>query len=122
MIAAAVLVVSVGGSVLSQMTARKLARTASETSLAADEVRNAMEELLASSRTAIVDPDGPWATGAPVAAYTDRVLDGESIIASFPGYTLGDPVPDVLDVRMTITWNTFDGRQRSLSLRGSTSR
>ena len=122
MIAATVLVVSVGGSVISQMTARNLARTASETSLAVDEIHNAMEEILARPRALIVDPDGFSPEGVPVASYTNRVLDDEVIVARYPGYVAGAPLPDVLDVRVTISWTTFDRRQRSLTLRGSTSR
>lgn len=122
MIAATVVVVSIGGSLLSQMTARQLARTASETSLAVDELHNALEEVLARPRAQIVDPDGFSPAGDPIASYTDRVLDDEVVVASYPGYTVGDPLPDVLDVRVTIIWTTFDRRQRSLTLRGSTSR
>ena len=77
---------------------------------------------MSASRAQIVDPDGPTAGGTPIAAYTDRVLDDQTVVATYPGYTAGDPLPEALDVLVTITWTTFDRRQRSLTLRGSTTR
>lgn len=121
LISLTVLLVVMAGSGLSYVTSHDLARAARETSLATDELGTAMEELLAQTRANLVDPDGDYAAGQPIAAYQGRLLESEQVVPTYPGHAPGDPAPPVLDIRLTITWTGFDGRERSLTIASSTS-
>jgi len=54
--------------------------------------------------------------GQPIAKYTNKSLTNETIVATYPGYAGGAPVPDPLQIVLTITWNDFVGRPRTITI------
>jgi hypothetical protein len=57
-----------------------------------------------------------FAHGQPVPFFEDLHLDQERIVATYPGYVPGGPVPEPLPVVLTITWRDFKGRPRTMQL------
>ena len=109
---ASIVILGVG---LTQAASVELNRTSNETNLAVADLRTAMEEILSLSLEEVPDVGGPYAPGIPVAAYSDLHLDGERLVVSYPNYAGGD-VPDPLEILVTVTWNDFAGRPRSVSM------
>ena len=42
-------------------------------------------------------------------------LDGERLVVTYPNHVAGD-VPDPLEILVTVTWNDYAGRERSVSM------
>jgi hypothetical protein len=112
--ATGVLFVTLMSAVAGQLTAIDLARTAREQNTAISELAAAMEEVLAEPIDSI-----PLAAGFPegqaIAAYDDRRLRDESIVPDYPNHA-GGPVPDVLQVVLTMTYTDWSGRPAQMRL------
>jgi len=121
MIASMVLVVAVLATFGSQLKARDLLDTARETQVATAELQAAMERILLLQIDRIPGPASLYADGQPIAAFENRNLDGERIVADYPGYA-GGTVPDPLPIVLTITWNDPRDRLRTLTLRSMKTR
>ena len=109
---ASVVILGVG---LTQAAAVELNRSSDETNRAVADIRTAMEEILSLSVDEVPDVGGPYAPGIPVPAFSDLHLDGERLVVTYPNFA-GGPVPDPLEVLVTVTWNDFAGRMRSISM------
>ena len=109
---ATVVLVSVG---VSQSVCFNLNRTSQETITAAADLESAMEALLLLRPDEIVDANGPYAAGQPIAAFEGLHLENERIVAEYPGFAGGE-VPDPLEIRLTLSFDDYAGRARSLSI------
>lgn len=112
MAAIVLLTVIVGGVVGAQLAATNLTRTARDTSLATSDVSAAMEEVLLSASDEIPIA---YPTGVPIARWNGLHLDAQQIVPTYPNMA-GGVVPDPLEIRLTLTWNDFAGRPRSMAL------
>ena len=104
--------------VASHVSSYNLLRTSSETNAAMADLRGAMEEVLTLNVSLANLPlaGSPFENGQPVAKFANRSLANENIVATYPGYVAGVPVPDPLQIVLTITWNDFVGRPRTMSV------
>ena len=100
----------------SQMAASDLVMTGRETSIASADLQSCMERVLSMAHEAIPLVDSEFEDGQPIELFEDLHLEGQRIVATYPGYTLGQPVPDPLPIVLTMTWNDFDGRPRTMQL------
>ena len=100
---------------VAQSVCFELGRTSQETLTAAADLESAMEALLLLPIEEIPDPAGPYAPGQPIAAFEGLHLEDERIVATYPNMT-GADVPDPLEIRLTLTFQDYAGRARSLSI------
>lgn len=115
LIAILVLIVAVTAAFATQLGSLNLLNTARETNTAMADLENAMERALAFATDQIPVPGSQFQAGQPIAAFQGLHLDNESIVATYPGYA-GGTVPDPLEIVLTITWNDWVGRPRTLRL------
>ncbi|HUR29338.1 MAG TPA: hypothetical protein VM509_14210 [Planctomycetota bacterium] len=111
-----ILVVSISAAISSQLLAHNLLRTSRETNLAMADLRGAMELALLLSPAALPIAGSEFESGTSIARFDDLHLANEAITATYPGYVAGNPVPDPLQVVLTIRWNDWQARARSMSL------
>jgi prepilin-type N-terminal cleavage/methylation domain-containing protein len=121
MVATTVLVTAAIGSGMAQMASHNLLRTSTETTLAVDELHNAMERVLLLPRRDLAISDGLYAPGQKIEAFNDHALADEQIAVTYPGAVVDQPPPESLEVQLAITWTTFDGHTRTLTLHSCTS-
>lgn len=115
MVALSIASIVILGVSLTQAAAVELNRSSDETNIAVADLRTAIEEILTLALEDIPDVGGPFAPGVPVAAFNDRNLDGERLVVTYPNFVGGD-VPDPLEIQVTVTWEDFAGRTRSISM------
>lgn len=115
MMAVAVLTVAVLGGASSHVASRNLVRQSTETDAAMIELQSAMEEILTLPAVEIPLVGGPYEAGQPIAAFQDRALDGQTVVATYPGWA-GGALPDPLVIQLSLTWRTFRGAPRTLTL------
>ena len=113
MISIAVLLVAVLSAVSSQVTSMNLMRTNQESNTAMTDLETAMEGILLDSIDDIPvnNPDG-----AALAAFNNLNLANETIVATYPNLVVGAPTPDPLAIVVSLTWNDWRGRPRTLQL------
>jgi len=117
-----VLLVAVMGAFSSPATSSNLITVSNETDIAMVDLQACMEQLLTLSSDVIPIPGSDYEQGLPVAQYVDLNLQNESIVATYPGYVVGQPVPDPLEIQLTITWNDYGTRTRTDTLTSVKSR
>jgi len=122
MIAVAVLLVAILGAFSSQLTSHNLLRTTRETDTAACDLQAAMEQILLRAPDQVPVAGSPYQADQPIAAFTDLHLRNERMVAAYPGYVAGLPVPDPLQIELTVTWDDFRGRQRSMRISSARTR
>ena len=105
-----------------QLTCISLLRTSRETKVAVTELDTAMEAILSLPLEDIPDPAGPYAPDTAIAAFTGRYLENEAIQVRYPNLIAGNPVPDPLEIELTLTWNDYAGRERELRVVGAQAR
>ena len=111
-----VTIASVGG-FASHHASRELIRQSEEESMAVSDLENAFNRILVEDVDDLVDPVGPYPNGQDIALFNSLNLGDERIRVSYPNLpAMG--IPDVLEIRLTLTWTSFNGQQRILS--GST--
>jgi prepilin-type N-terminal cleavage/methylation domain-containing protein len=113
MLAISVLLIAVMAAMSTQASSMNLLRTSEETTTAMSDLHVAMEELLVTPQVANIPVLFPAAT--PIPAYTNLNLPNESIVPTYPGMG-GGPVPDPLEIVLTMTWNDWRGRPRQTSV------
>lgn len=114
LIAITVLLVAVVSTFVTQVSAHNLMRTSRETSVAVADLQTAMEQALLLTVDQMPLSTSAFASGQPIAAFTDQNLRGETIVATYPDWVAGTDVPDPLQVVLTLRWNDFHGRVRTL--------
>ena len=115
LIAVAVLIVAVTAAFATQLSSLNLLHTARETNTAMADLENAMERALALATDQIPVPGSAFQAGQPIAAFAGLHLDNQSIVATYPGYA-GGAVPDPLEIVLTMTWDDWVGRPRTMRL------
>ena len=115
MVAITILLITVAGTTASQVSSNRLIATSAETSAAMADLQTCMEQLLLMPPEELPVAGSPYAAGQPVAAFEDMHLEGERIIARYPGFA-GGAVPDPLEILLTITWRDHQGGTRTLQL------
>lgn len=115
-IAITVLLVAVLTAFEVQLASQRLVRTSRETNTAMADLQAAMEELLLLPKDDIPVAGSAFEVDQPIAAFEGLHLDDERIVATYPGYVLGGPIPDPLEIVLTETWTDHRGRQRTLQL------
>ena len=116
MITITILVVVWGGAMSSQLAASDLVMTGRETSIASADLQSCMERVLSMPHRDIPIAGSEFEAGEPIELYENLHLSAQRMVATYPGYVPGQPVPDPLQIVITITWNDFDGRPRTMWL------
>jgi len=115
-VALGVLLVALMGAYSAQATSSDLIKTSRETDLALSDLQDCMEQILTLAIDVIPIPDSDYEDDQPVSLYENLNLSNERIVASYPGYTVGQQVPDPLEIHLTITWNDYGSRLRTETL------
>lgn len=114
MVAMTVLLVAVLGTLVAQLSSHTLLRQARETNVASADLAAAMESLLVLPADQI-PLAGRFPPNVPMAAFEDKSFASQSIVPTYPGFAGGTP-PDPLPIVLTMTFDDFQGRRRSLRL------
>ncbi|HTF89004.1 MAG TPA: hypothetical protein VK843_11385 [Planctomycetota bacterium] len=116
MMGVVILVVSISAAVSSQLISHNLLRTSNETNIAMADLQGAMELAILQNAGTLPLPVSEFANGVAIARFNGLHLRNETITATYPGYVPGAAVPDPLQVVMTIQWNDYLERGRTLTL------
>ena len=116
LVAVAILLVAVLGTLGTQITSHNLIRTTQETETATTDLQAAMERILMFSPDQIPIAGSPFQANQPIAMFNALHLRNEQMVPTYPGYVVGLPVPDPLQITLTVTWNDFRGRPRNMRL------
>lgn len=116
MIAITILLVAVLSTFVSQLSSHNLIRTSRETNSAIADLQAAMERVLLRPADQIpLAGAANYPPGQPIAMFDGLHLSGETIVPSYPGFA-GGAVPDPLPIVLTLAWNDFKGRPRTMRL------
>jgi prepilin-type N-terminal cleavage/methylation domain-containing protein len=115
MIAVTVLMVAVLGAFVAQLGSHNLLRTSRDANRAMADLESAMEQVILLQPDQIPIPGSAFASGQPIAAFTNLHFRTETIVPTYPGYVPGT-VPDPLPIVLTCTFVDQLGRQRKLTL------
>jgi hypothetical protein len=96
--------------------------TSRDTNIAMGDLQACMERLLIERLVNLPVPGSEFEAGQPVAGFTNLHLQNEVIVASYPGYVPGDPVPDPLTIVLTLSWLDAQGHTRLEVLRSMKTR
>jgi hypothetical protein len=113
-VAGSILVVAVMGAMRNHISSQRLLQQSSETELAVETLSSTMAMLLEQPRNELADPSGAF--GPNRALGGQPVFQDQNLQYTTPGYQAGDPVPEILTLRLTLTWTTALGETRTLSL------
>ena len=116
MVAIAVLLVAVLSTFSTQVTSLNLMNTSRETNTAVVELQTAMERLALLTADEI---QNQFPAGQSIPVFDDRALVAERIVPTYPG---AGATPGTLPIVLTLSWNDFQGRPRSLVLRSMKAR
>jgi hypothetical protein len=116
MITITILIVVWGGAMSSQLAASDLVMTGRETSIASVDLQSCMERILSTSHGEIPLAGSEFEEGQPIQLYEELHLQDQRLVATYPGYVVGQTVPDPLTIVLRATWNDFDGRPRTMQL------
>ncbi len=116
MMAVVILVVSICAAISSQVIAHNLLRTSRESNAALSDLQGAMELAILQNPAALPLAGSEFESGVAIARFNNLHLRNETITTTYPGYVVGAAVPDPLQVVMTIRWNDYLERPRTLSL------
>ena len=75
-----------------------------------------MESMLVLPPAEIPNPEGPYAPGQIVEAFRDLHLENQRVVATYPNLVAGQPVPDPLEIVLTMSWTDRQGRGRELRI------
>lgn len=112
-VAIGVLMVATLAAFSTQIRSFDLIDSSRDTTVAMTDLEVCMEQVLTRNVDTIPE-DFPAGTAVP--AFTAVHLNQQRIVPTYPNYTLGGPVPDVLEVVLTSTWVDGRGRERSLTI------
>lgn len=113
LIAVGVLMVAVLSALSSQVTSLNLITTSRETNTALSDLQAAMEQVLLERADEI---PGAYPADTSLVNFDDLNLQDERIVPTYPGFVVGDVVPDPLPIVLTISWSDYGGRPRFMTL------
>ena len=113
MIAVVLLTFGVLSAFYGQVSSLNLLRAARERNTAMSDLEACMETILAEP---LEDIPGSFPGGVSVPAYDGLHLDGQLLVPVYPGYAGVGPVPEPLEIRLTVTWNDWRGRAQTVRL------
>lgn len=116
MCAVVVLVVAISAALAAQIIGNNLLRTSRESNVALSDLQGAMELAILQAPATLPIAPSEFEAGVPVPRFSNLHLRNQSVTATYPGYVIGGAIPDPLQVVMTIQWNDYLGRPRTLSL------
>lgn len=117
MVAIGVLLVAVVTAFGSQLTSFRLMSSSREDNSAIADLAACMEEVMLETVATLPIASSAYAHGASIAAFEDLHLRDQRIVATYPGYVAGGPVPNPLTIVLTATWRDSRGLARRLELR-----
>jgi prepilin-type N-terminal cleavage/methylation domain-containing protein len=100
----------------SELSSLEVVKTSRETNTAMADLQACMESMLVLPPAEIPNPEGPYAPGSIVEAFRDLHLENQRIVATYPNLVAGQPVPDPLEIVLTMTWTDRQGRGRELRI------
>ena len=101
----------------SQLSSFAVTKSSRELSTAAADLEGAMESLLVLPTDEIPVAGSEFEEGQPVTRFTDLHLPNQTVVATYPDYTPGGPVPDQLVIVLTLSWTDARGRARQIQAR-----
>lgn len=113
MIAVVLLTFGVLSAFYGQISSLNLLRAARERNTAMSDLEACMETILAEP---LADIPGSFPGGTPVAAFTALHLDAQQVVPTYPGYAGAGPVPEPLEIQVTVTWSDWRGRPQTIRL------
>jgi prepilin-type N-terminal cleavage/methylation domain-containing protein len=116
MLAVVILVVAICAAISSQVVAHNLLRTSRETNVAMADLQGALELAILQPPAALPLAGSEFEHGVAIPRFTDLHLRNQRVTATYPGYVVGGAVPDPLQVVMTIRWDDYLQRPRTLAL------
>jgi hypothetical protein len=122
MIAIGILLVAVLATIQSQITSLNLVQTTHETDTATSDLQAAMEQILLRSPDQIPITGSPFEAGLPIAAFSNLHLRNERMVPTYPNYAGGPTVTDPLQIQLTLSWNDFRGRPRTMGIASTRTR
>jgi len=115
MIAIGVLLVAVMTALSSQVTSMNLMQTSRETNIALGDLQAAMEQALVVAVDDLPVAGSRFENGQPIPEFEGLHLGNERIVTTYPGFVPG-AIPDPLTIVMTITFNDYGNRPRTMQL------
>jgi hypothetical protein len=116
MMGVVILVVAICSAMATQVIAHNLLRTSRESNTAMADLQGAMELAILQNPASLPIAGSEFASAVPIARFNGLHLRNETITATYPGYAPGAAVPDPLQVVMTIQWNDYAERARTMRL------
>jgi prepilin-type N-terminal cleavage/methylation domain-containing protein len=115
MLAVSVMLIAIMAAFSSQLSSMNLLRASRESNTAMTDLQTAMEEVLLQPIDNI-PAAGFYPSGQPIAAYTNLNLPTETITPTYPTFGGLGPVPDPLEIVLTMTWQDWRGRPMTAQL------
>ncbi len=113
MIAIGVLLVATLAAFGTQVTSFQLIDSSRDATVAMTDLEFAIEQV---TLPPVDNIPVSFPPGIGIAAFDDLHLTEQRIVPSYPGWTVGDPVPDPLNIVLTSTWNDQRGRPQTLTV------
>lgn len=122
MIAVTVILVGLLTAYSSELSSLEVVKTSRETNTAIGDLQACMESILVLPPAEIPSAAGPYAPGQIIEAFRDLHLESQRIIATYPNLIEGKPVPDPLEIVLTMSWTDRQGRDRNMRIASVKSR
>ncbi len=113
MVILAIVVLAISRAMISSTS---VVSSSKETQRAVHDLRAAAESALALQIDDMPISGSEFEHGQQISRFNGLHLKDERIVATYPGYTPGDPVPNPLTLQLTAQWTDNQGRQRSMGI------
>jgi type II secretory pathway pseudopilin PulG len=115
MMAVSILATALLASLRSQMSSVRLMKSARETEIATELLREAMAQSFLATNEELIDDGGGYSPGASIT--TQRALVDQEVQYTLPDVE-GGVVPEFLAVSFQIAWTSSTGERRTLTMSG----
>lgn len=115
LLAATTLIVLLGLALYRSVTAtRDIRRSYAETRVVMTDLQTVMRRVRRRPVAQLPVPGSPFAHGRPIEGFAH--LEQQTVVATYPDYVSGAPIPDPLEIVLTATWQGADEHSRTLQL------